>query len=123
MAEKKNGQNGGSPKASKERGLSVDDLAERYDFAAKIAAMIRRTVRKIPAGKVWSDADMKIECGIGASGRVRMGEFREIAENDDEFLKYQFFIEGKGTFWAQPKTVVSACEAIGKAQPLGEGQP
>ena len=95
------------------------DLAEQFDFPTRVAAAIRKVLKHLPVGRVYSDADMKVACGFGSSNRIRLAEWREIAEQE-EFLGHQFQIEGRGIFWAQPKTVASACSQIGKAQSLRE---
>lgn len=122
MAEKRRSSRPPEPPSAavpKQRGVSLADLAEQFDFPTKVAAAIRKALKRLPAGRVYSDTDMRFECGIGPSARIRLAEWREIAERE-EFLAYQFQINGKGVFWAQPKTVSSACAQVGKAQNLRE---
>lgn len=107
-----------TPKSAKPRGMSLADLAEQFDFPTKVAVGIRKALKKLPVGRVYSDVEMRVECGV-TSGRLRHQEWRELAEQE-EFLRFQFQIENRGVFWAQPATVNAACQTVGKAQSLRE---
>lgn len=99
---------------SARRGMSKEMLAERYDYKTKARAAIARALKRLPLGQVWSDSDMRSECGVNAQAG-----WREVAE-ESQFAAYQFRIGDNGYWWAQPKTVAWACTNIAKARRLDE---
>ena len=100
----------------KRKGMSKEQLAERYDYKTKARVAITQALTRLEEGTTWTDSEMRAECSIGlATG------WREVAE-EHPFLAYQFRIGEREYFWAQPKTVVWCTRNIAKARKL-EGMP
>lgn len=103
------------PFGARVRGLSKEALAEKFDYNTKCRVSLQKALKKIPKGVVWSDKEMREECGVSNNHG-----WRDVAEEED-FLKYQFSVGGdRHVFWARPETVKWACQNIAKAKPLAE---